>query len=154
MTINLSRQDAKDYGLYVKSMTDAWEVLKGGGRISESKVIDGLFTSRGYSPDRVGLRRILDEVDLGYVLPQIKIRPEWKDLGLLDNNGRLLLAGRYVVPIRDFMGGIIALVGWWDDTRKYITCGSEKWFSKSNCMFGMEQAKEGWQDGVYLRGYF
>ena len=51
MTINLSRQDAKDYGLYVKSMTDAWEVLKGGGRISESKVIDGLFTSRGYSPD-------------------------------------------------------------------------------------------------------
>ena len=71
-------------------MTDAWEVLKGGGRISESKVIDGLFTSRGYSPDRVGLRRILDEVDLGYVLPQIKIRPEWKDLGLLDNNGRLV----------------------------------------------------------------
>lgn len=147
MTINLSRQDAKEYGLYVKSMTDAWEALKGEGRISESKVIDGLFTSRGYSSDRVGLRRILGEVDLGYVLPQIKIRPEWKDLGLLDNNGRLLLASRYVVPIRDFMGGIIALVGWWDDTRKYITCGSEKWFSKSNCMFGMEQAKDGWQDG-------
>lgn len=151
MEVNLSRQDAKEYGLYVKSMTDAWEILKGEGRIPESKVIDGLFTSRGYSSDRVGLRRLLGEVDLGYVFPQVKAKPEWKDLGLLDNNGELLLSGRYVVPIRDFMGGIIALVGWWDTTRKYITCGSKKWFSKSNCMFGMEQVKDGWQEeGLYI----
>lgn len=147
----LSREDAKEYGEYVKRMTDAWYYLSGESKYPKDKIIEGLYASRGYSPDREGLKKVLEEVDLGYVFPQVKTKEEWSALGILSKNGRNMLEGRYVIPIRDFMGGIIALVGWWDDNRKYITCGSPKWFSKSKCLFGQEQAKDGWQtQGLYV----
>lgn len=155
MGIVLRKEDAKSYGEYVVRMTRAWEYIRGCSGFGFAEVAGGLFQSRKYVVNnRRGLLKVLEEVGLAWC-PQ-GIRPPagdeavWKELGLLSKDGRVLLEGRYVVPIRDFMGGIMALVGWWDDKKKYITC-SGRWFSKSKCVFGMEQAADGYQtNGLFL----
>lgn len=65
----------------------------------------------------------------------------FKDLSLFSENGYFLLNERYVFPIRDMLGNIVALVGWFPDTKKYITTPS-RFFSKDSLFFGMEQLNE------------
>lgn len=60
------------------------------------------------------------------------------DLGLFSNEGRFLLSGRFIFPVKDMLGNTIALIGWFPDEKKYITTPS-KLFSKSCLFFGMEQ---------------
>lgn len=67
-----------------------------------------------------------------------KLRNVGEDLGLFTNDGKFLLAGRYIFPVYDMIGNITALIGWYPDSKKYITTPS-KLFSKSCLFYGMEQ---------------
>ena len=60
------------------------------------------------------------------------------DLGLFTKDGDFLLQGRFIFPVKDMLGNIIALIGWFPDEKKYITTPS-KMFSKKCLFFGMEQ---------------
>ncbi|MBR3598543.1 MAG: hypothetical protein IKL53_01555 [Lachnospiraceae bacterium] len=60
------------------------------------------------------------------------------DLGLFSNEGRFLLSGRFIFPVKDMLGNTIALIGWFPDKKKYITTPS-RLFSKNCLFFGMEQ---------------
>lgn len=60
------------------------------------------------------------------------------DLGLLNSEGKFLLNGRFIFPVKDMLGNIIALIGWYPDEKKYITTPS-KFFSKECLFYGMEQ---------------
>lgn len=62
------------------------------------------------------------------------------DMGLLSKDGSFLLNGRFIFPVRDMLGNVIALIGWFPDNKKYITTPS-KMFSKKCLFFGLEQLK-------------
>lgn len=74
---------------------------------------------------------------------------EFEDLGLFSSNDYFLLEDRYIIPIRDMVGNIIALVGWYSDSKKYITTPS-KYFTKSCLFFGMEQISNTGLGGNYF----
>lgn len=111
---------------------------------STKEVVDELMAFRGYtSPDmyqtllEIGVTKIssLGEIELVAPLSSYKTSSNW---GLLDKNGRYLLTGRYVVPIRDISGDVTALVGWFPDDRKYVTTPTFG-FSKDAQFFNIEQ---------------
>lgn len=67
------------------------------------------------------------------------LRDAGDDLGLFSQkSGNFRLAGRFIFPVKDMLGNTIALIGWFPDSKKYITTPS-KLFSKSGMFFGMEQ---------------
>lgn len=68
----------------------------------------------------VGLIRVDSFLDLVYH-PFTQSFETHKYWGLTDDKGVPHLSGRYIVPIRDIMGNVTAIVGWYPDSRKYIT---------------------------------
>lgn len=62
------------------------------------------------------------------------------DLGLFTKEGNFLLQDRFIFPVKDMIGNVIALIGWYPDEKKYITTPS-RFFKKQNILFGMEQLK-------------
>ena len=52
---------------------------------------------------------------------------------------KFLLNGRYIVPIRDIAGNLVALVGYFNDHNKYITTSSTI-FSKNALFFNIDHA--------------
>lgn len=142
MVLSLSHDSARSYSKYVALMEDAVRVLSGNGEYPFDAIYQGLYESRKYTAkieNRPGFKRALKDAGLFYIFPGVKIQPEWADLGLLDDNGRLMIEGRYCLPIRDFVGGTIGIVGWWPDNRKYITCASKEYFKRGKLYFGLEQ---------------
>lgn len=164
MGIQVRREYLVDYGEYVKKLTEAYEYLTAKKVYPFEGVWAGLTKARGYSDDRKGLQEVLQKVGVGYAFPELGIErgheEEWQMLGLVDDRGGSILAGRYIVPIRDFMGGIIALVGWKDtgrdQKRKYITAGDPCYFKKASLWFGLEQVgcKTGKKGAVVCEGIF
>lgn len=60
-------------------------------------------------------------------------------LGLVSDSDNFLLNNRYVFPIRDIEGNILAFVGWYPDYKKYITTPS-LFFSKKTLFFNLDDA--------------
>lgn len=83
----------------------------------------------------VGFVKVPSDIDL---IP-LKELLHYKELGLESKSGNCLLGGRYAFPVRDFLGNILALIGWFPDFKKYITTPS-RYFKRSALFFGMEQA--------------
>lgn len=128
------------------------------------EVVKELMQMRGYNTQemydtlkQVGITRVshLSDLDLCSPLSRYKTAQDW---GLLDRNGNYLLADRYVVPIRDIMGKITALVGWFPDDRKYVTTPTFG-FSKDAQFFNMDwysvhlnklETDKEYKDNVYL----
>lgn len=74
--------------------------------------------------------------------------------GLINENGDFILGGRYVVPIKDIAGNVIALVGWHPrgGSRKYVTTPTFG-FSRDASFFNLDcysYAWEKWNGVVYL----
>lgn len=62
----------------------------------------------------------------------------FNDLSLFSDKGHFLVNERYIIPVKDMLGNVIALIGWYPDSKRYITTPS-KFFSKDCLFFGMEQ---------------
>ena len=77
---------------------------------------------------------------LGYTNEQLS---SW---GLLSEQGDYLLKGRYVMPIRDIGGTVIALVGWsqYGGPRKYVTTPTLG-FSRDASFFNLDCYKLSWE---------
>lgn len=60
------------------------------------------------------------------------------DYALFGKDGKFLLEGRYIFPVRDMLGNTITLIGWYPCAKKYITLPT-RMFSKSSLFYGMEQ---------------
>ena len=94
---------------------------------------------RGYYPERM----LATLVKAGFLFIQEegcydKLKGAGSDLGLFSKEGKFLLEGRFIFPIRDMVGNVLALIGWFPDEKKYITTPS-KFFSKSCLFYGLEQ---------------
>lgn len=107
---------------------------------SREQVIGEICDLRGYSEDvmgntleDMGVIKLVSEVsDIGTLSSK-----GFADLGLF-SNGKFLLEGRYIFPVRDMLGNVVALIGWYPDEKRYITSKSAM-FSKSGMFYGMEQ---------------
>lgn len=65
---------------------------------------------------------------------------ELKQFGVVNENGYCILSGRYVVPIRDVCGNVIAFVGWRPNSsslHKYVTTPT-KGFARNAYFFNMQ----------------
>lgn len=129
-----------EYSEYCKKYRMVYDYLKKCSA-SEKEVIESICEFRGYDESIMG--DILREVGFVYTnielcdYSKLKIKA-FEELGLFSKEGNYLLDERFVVPVKDMMGNIIALIGWYPDEKKYITTPS-KFFSKEGMFFGMEQ---------------
>lgn len=139
--VAIPKFDTEDFADYVKRMSNVWEFLHNIG--DSQKGIDGVMGKRGYTSE--SMRRVLERegvvyVDGDMVSPGL-MKSFGEDLGLTvttkTGNEFFYLSDRYVLPIKDMAGNIVALVGWNNDNKKYLTTSS-KYFSKNTMFYGLE----------------
>lgn len=133
----LTREEAKRYGEYVGKLDTMYCTLS--GDYDPKDVVAAVFNARHYDKTRKGLARTLLDAGVGYIPKDSNPKPgEVAGLGILDERGRNLQAGRYILPVRDYYSNPVALVGWYPDKRKYMTTAGEL-FSKAKLFYGLEQ---------------
>lgn len=133
----------EQYKAYCKQYKGIENFLKKRGRVGDD-VLREICALRGYYPER--MCSILKEAGFFYLeeLSEVdikKLRKLGPDYGLFSKEGNFILNNRYVFPVRDMLGNTIALIGWYPDTKKYITTSS-RLFSKQGLFFGMEQLQK------------
>lgn len=138
----LSQEEYRDY---CERFRFVWGYIRASS-YDEDFVIQCLCSERGYSYDR--MNPILSKIGVCFVNPEKfefnRIRKlDRGELGICSPTGNFLLMGRYIVPVRDMLGNIIALIGWYNqEDKKYVTTPS-KLFSKECLFYGMEQFNTG-----------
>lgn len=104
------------------------------------ETVSEICSLRGYSLERMS--GVLVRAQFNWVvrdkLDIVKLSKYGDDLGLISSNGSFLLTDRYIFPVLDMLGNVIALIGWYPDEKKYVTTPS-KLFSKEGLFYGMEQ---------------
>lgn len=126
-----------EYADYCKRFKTVYNYLKKHSKPAK-KVVAEICELREYSLSDMG--GILNKA--GFIYPvdcdtSMLGSAKFNDLGLY-SEGAFLLEGRYIFPVYDMLGNIIALIGWFPDKKKYITTPS-KLFSKDCLFYGMEQ---------------
>lgn len=101
----------------------------------------------------VGMFKVDYLSDLTLPFPDVT-NVQLKQWGLIGESGDYILGGRYVVPIRDIAGTVIALVGWHPrgGSRKYVTTPTIG-FSRDASFFNLDcyqHAQTNWNGTVYL----
>lgn len=146
----------QEYAEYTKRMQTLWDELC--VDLPFDNIFQGLSAPDNRNYDRFntlsgrdGLRFVLEHTGLGFVYYKGYIQDDWKDLGVIGKRGDLLLNGRYIVPIRDVVGNIIAIVGWKKNSNhKYVTCASRH-IKARRTWFGMEQMTPEGMESVGLK---
>lgn len=131
----LSREEYKNY---CKRFKQVYLFLQSNSK-PQPQVVKEICMIREYYPERMS--NILSKAGFLFIEDDIcyeKLKNAGDDLGLFTSEGKFLLAGRYIFPVFDMLGNIIALIGWYPDSKKYITTPS-KLFSKSCLFYGIEQ---------------
>lgn len=131
-----------EYKEYCDKYKAVWKYIKSCSKPFDD-IVDEVCEHRLYYGGREKWAKILSEVEVAFVSEDTcdysRFKgSEFKDLSLFSKDGHFLLNERYILPVRDMLGNIIALIGWYPDSKKYITTPS-KFFSKDCLFFGMEQ---------------
>lgn len=141
-------EDLNDFSKLAKDFQISWNYFK--GISNEEDTYSELCSLRFYQDPKmlevlkdVGFCKLPETVDL----EPLKKLSSYSSLGLETKTGRCLLGGRFVFPVRDMLGNILALIGWYPDEKKYITTPS-KYFNRSCLFFGLEQLKDGSKDDI------
>lgn len=129
----------EEYADYVKRFNSVVKYLKSKSA-SPRDVSYNICKLRDYYPER--MMPILEKAGFMFITGNDSVYDCLgegnSDLALFTDEGKFLLSGRFIFPVRDMLGNTIALIGWFPDDKKYITTPS-KLFSKSCLFFGLEQ---------------
>lgn len=128
----------QDYSEYCRKYNSIYKYLKQHS-VNQTNVAKKICDMRGYYPERMMdtlIRAGFIYLDDSSCTEKLKIFGD--DYGLFSSNDTFLLDGRYIFPVKDMLGNVIALVGWYPDEKKYITTPS-RFFSKACLFYGMEQ---------------
>lgn len=130
----------KEYKDYCNRYRKVMSYLKGYSKPSYQVALE-ICAIRGYNPNR--MVSVLEDAGFMFIqdencLSKLKDSPYIYDLGLFNEEGNFILKGRYIFPICDMLGNTIALVGWYPDSKRYITTPS-RFFSKNLLFYGLEQ---------------
>jgi hypothetical protein len=103
-----------------------------------SGYVDEVCKLRGYVGKEQ--RSEIERLQLGscMVLPSM-LGDMSRELGLVSKGGTFLLDNRYIIPVEDISYNIVALIGYYPDTKKYITTPSP-FFSKEGMFFNFRRA--------------
>lgn len=128
-----------EYDKYCKYYAKLWEYLTKHSKSSD-ELAKEICAHRNYK-DIKRWQKLFRDVGLAKVsnddICATAMRKSFPDaLGIWGSKG-FLLENTYMIPVRDMVGNIIALVGWIPG-KKYITTASE-YFDKSCLFFGLEQ---------------
>lgn len=134
----ISREEYRSYGMRYDAVYRF--LLKNSIGLERSAI--NICRLRRYDPERM----VSTLVNAGFLYcegidTKILKSEKFKDLGLVTKDGKFLLDGRYVFPVKDMMGNILALIGWYPDDKKYITTPSYM-FSKECLFYGMERLQK------------
>lgn len=148
-----------DYSQFCSVSKSVWKYLQNNSSKSFDDIVTDICSLRLYK-NREQWVNILSEVGCAFVeegscdYSTLK-KDKFKDLKLFSEDGKFLLEGRYVLPIKDMEGNVISLVGWYPDKKKYITLPT-KYFVRNCLFFGMEQfLKTGiGKDYIVVEGIF
>ncbi len=130
--------DREFYKDYCNRFNSVWKWIQTQS-VNREDVISEICELRGYEEKRMkpilsdlGFSRLPSDLDKSMFR-----RKELLDLGLYKES-TFLLENRYIFPVKDMLGNVVALIGWYPDEKKYITTPSLL-FSKSGMFFGMDQ---------------
>jgi len=126
-----------DYDKYVLDANKAWGYIRSVGDTKKS--IQEVADKRGYVNGNPILN-VLKRIQITYASSDSNwepLRTITTDLALFADSGRFLLEDRYILPVRNFNGDILAFIGWYPDKKKYITTPS-KYIKKDTLFFNME----------------
>lgn len=85
---------------------------------------------------------LIAEMQLGYcdINDVSELGNMAEELGFISNNS-FLLSNRFIIPVYDIAGNLVSLIGYFPDSKKYITVPTP-YFSKSCILFNFRQAYE------------
>lgn len=133
----------EEYVGYCRRYNLVWKYLTSCSYESDS-VIDSLCELRGYDREQP-IWATLKKYGFCYIdqdlfdWSKIKGVDKDKDLGISTKDDKFLLTDRFIFPVKDMLGNIVALIGWKQGSeRKYVTTPS-RLFSKNCMFFGLEQ---------------
>ena len=131
-----------EYKEYCKKFNAVWKYISSCSKDLDT-IVGEVCEKRLYFDEEDRWKSILSEVGVAFVSNDICdysrfSGDEFKDLALFSEDGYFLLNERYIIPVRDMLGNIIALIGWYPDSKKYITTPS-RFLSKDCLFFGLEQ---------------
>ena len=133
---------SNEYKEYCFKFDAVWRYLKSCSKDIDT-IVSEICSLRKYYNEEARWGKILREVEVVYVSSDTcdysRFNKEnFKDLALFSEKGNFLLNERYIIPVRDMLGNIVALIGWYPDSKRYITTPS-RFFSKDCLFFGLEQ---------------
>lgn len=136
---------SEEYREYCNKFNNVWKYLQSCSKDIDT-IVEEVCQMRLYFNSFDKWKNILSEVGMVYVSSDTCDYSKFdgdgfKDLALLTEEGHFLLNERYIIPVKDMLGNVIALIGWYPDTKKYITTPS-KFFSKDCLFFGLEQMRK------------
>ena len=132
---------------YCRWFAEAYDVLK---ENFDGNYTDEICKLRGYvSKEHI---KFIDSLNLGRcdIENVADLGEHRRELGLVTKQDKFIMPGRYIIPVNDIVGNIVALVGWYPDKKKYITTPSV-FFSKDTLFFNIDKAfKLSWEkyDGI------
>lgn len=132
----------EEYVDYCRRYNLLWKYLNSCS-YEASSVIDSLCKLRGYDQEQP-IWSTLRQYGFCYIDQDLfdwaKIKGvDKEDLGITTKDDKFLLLDRFIFPVKDMLGNIIALIGWKQGSeRKYVTTPS-RLFSKNCMFFGLEQ---------------
>lgn len=139
----LKREVFPYYEKCVRELTIQYEFLKS---LFTEDYVDELCKIRGYVSD--SQHNLIEHLELGYCsISDVDSLGEFaSEIGLVSKNGNFLLNNRYIIPVYDISNNLIALIGYLNDEKKYITTPSP-FFSKELLFFNFRHAYDlSWRD--------
>lgn len=138
LDIDLVREVRKDLTAFFNKAVSVY----GGDDLIMELMIARRYKTRLMEPvlKEIGVFKCDSISDISLIFPDLT-NERLRQFGLLTEQGDYLLAGRYVLPIKDIQGDIIALVGWHPlgGTRKYVTTPTLG-FSRDTSFFNLDHA--------------
>lgn len=147
----------EEYDDYCSRYKKVWRYLNDVS-YEEGSVIQSICDLRGYDLES-NMSAMLKEIGFVFIdedlFDETKLLKLSRDLGIYTDKNTFLLKGRYIFPVKDMLGNIVALIGWYPDDKKYITTPS-KFFKKGCMLFGLEQFEKTGigKDYILVEGIF
>ena len=126
------------YRTCVEELENKYYYMKG---LFNNTYVDELCKMRGYVGQEQ--RKLIQDMKLGYcdIVDVDELGTMRSDLGLVSSKDNFLLSDRFIIPVEDISGHLVALIGYYQDFKKYITTPSP-FFSKNVMFFNFKQAYE------------
>lgn len=105
----------------------------------EENSVEELCEIRGYVSE--AQKQLLRDMNIGRCDIDISLLDNAEKLGLATRKGNFILSNRYQIPVEDYAGNLVSLIGYYPDSRKYITL-STPYFSKDVLFFNFKKAYE------------